>query len=83
VDIDPILAKIESLKDLVRNQLETKISLSRVAALKHSKSKHKKQRVTDSFQMTPNHYTLWVMTQIMIIIHLLTQAGRENQLSIM
>ena len=41
-DIDLILAKIESLKDLLRNQFETKISWSRVAALKHNKSKYKK-----------------------------------------
>jgi len=41
-DIDLILAKIESLKDLLRNQFETKISWSRVAALKHNMSKYKK-----------------------------------------
>jgi len=57
-DIDLIPGKIESLKDLLRNQLETKILWSTVAALKHSKCKYKKQMVTDNFQITPNCYTL-------------------------
>jgi hypothetical protein len=57
-DIDLVLAKIGSLKDLLRNQFETKISWSRVAALKQNKSKYKKQRVTDPFQITPDHYNL-------------------------
>jgi len=58
VDVDLILAKIEGLKDLLRNQFETKILWSKLAALKHSKSKYKKQMVTDNFQITPNRYTL-------------------------
>jgi len=58
VDVDLILAKIESLKDLLRNQLETKILWSTVAALKHSKSKYKKQMATDNFHITPNRYKL-------------------------
>jgi hypothetical protein len=58
VDIDLILAEIESLKDLLRNQFETKILWSRVAALKHNKSKYKKQRAADPFQITPNCYNL-------------------------
>ena len=39
-DIQLILLKIESLEDLSKNQLETNISWSRVAALKHNKSKY-------------------------------------------
>ena len=58
MDVDLILAKIESLKDLLRNQLETKILWSTVAALKHSKSKYKKQMATDNFHITPNRYKL-------------------------
>ena len=58
MDIDLILAKIGGLKDLLRNQFEAKILWSSVAALKHSKSKYKKQSVTDNFQITPNCYTL-------------------------
>ena len=46
------------MKDMLRNQFGTNISWSRVAALKHNKSKNKKQRVTDSFHITPNHYKL-------------------------
>jgi len=57
-DIVLIPGKRESLKDLLRNQVETKISWSRVAALKHNKSKYKKQRVIDNFQITPNRYNL-------------------------
>ena len=58
MDIDLILAKIGGLKDLLRNQFESKIFWSRVAVLKHNKSKYKKQRVTDRFQITSNCYTL-------------------------
>jgi len=57
VDIYLILAKIESLKDS-RNQFGTKISWTRVAALKHNKSKYKKQKAADPFQINPNHYNL-------------------------
>jgi len=56
-DIDLILAKIGSLKDLLRNQFETKISWTRVVALKYNKST-KKQKVADPFQITPNRYNL-------------------------
>ena len=58
VDTDLILAKIESLKDSLRNQFGTNISWTRVAALKHNKSKYKKQKVADPFQITPNRYNL-------------------------
>ena len=39
-DIELILSEIESLEDICKNQFETNISWSRVAALKHSKSKY-------------------------------------------
>jgi hypothetical protein len=37
-DIQLLLSKIESIEDLNKNQLETNISWSRVATLKHNKS---------------------------------------------
>jgi len=83
VDIDLILAKIGGLKDLLRNQFEAKILWSSVAVQKNSKSKYKKQRVTDNFQITSNCYTLLGTTQMMMMmIHLLTQAGGVNHLSV-
>ena len=48
-DIELILSEIESLEDICKNQFETNISWSRVAALKHSKSKYKKQKTSDSY----------------------------------
>ena len=59
-DIEVILAKIENLRDLLRHQFETKILWTRVAALKHNKSKYKKQRVANSFQINPNFYNFLV-----------------------
>jgi hypothetical protein len=58
VDIQLILVKIENLEHSIKNQLETNITWSRVAALKHNKCKYKKQKVSDPFQLTPNHYNL-------------------------
>ena len=57
-DIQLILLKIESLEHLDMNQLETNISWSKVTALKHNKSKFKKYKVSDPFQLTPNRYNL-------------------------
>jgi hypothetical protein len=57
-DIHLILSKIESLEDLNKNQLETNISWSRVAALKHNKSKYKKQKNSDPLYLTSNRYNL-------------------------
>ena len=57
-DIQLILSKIESLEDLSRNQDETNISWSRVAALKHSKSKYRKQKTSDPLHLTSNRYNL-------------------------
>jgi len=55
-DIQLLLAKIESVEDLNKNQLETNISWSRVATLKHNKSKYKKQKITDPLHITSNRY---------------------------
>ena len=45
---------------IVEKSVGDKISWSRVVALKHSKSKYKKQMVTDPFQITANRYRLLV-----------------------
>jgi len=55
-DIHLIPSKIESLEDLNKNQLLTNISWSRVAALKHNKSKYKKQKNSDPIYLTSNPY---------------------------
>jgi hypothetical protein len=57
-DIHLILSKTESLEDLNKNQLETNISWSRVAALKHNKSKYKKQKISDPLYLTSNRFKL-------------------------
>ena len=57
-DIHLILSKIESLEDLSKNHLETNISWSRVATLKHNKSKYKKQTIPDPLYLTSNRYDL-------------------------
>jgi len=53
-DIQLILSKIESLEDPNKNQLETNISWSRVAALKHNKSKYRKQKISYPPYLTSN-----------------------------
>jgi hypothetical protein len=55
-DIDLILVKIDGLNDLFRNRFETKLSWTRVAAMKHNKSKYKKQKAADPFYITSNRY---------------------------
>jgi hypothetical protein len=57
-DIQLLLSKIESIEDLNKNQLETNISWSRVATLKHNKSKYKKQKISDPLYLTSNRYNL-------------------------
>ena len=57
-DIQLLLSKIESIEDLNKNQLETNISWSRVATLKHNKSKFKKQKISDPLYLTSNRYNL-------------------------
>jgi hypothetical protein len=57
-DIQLTLAKIESLEALLESQSESNISWTRVAALKHNKSKYVKQKVSNPFQLTPNRFIL-------------------------
>ena len=57
-DIQLLLSKIESIEDLNKNHLETNISWSKVATLKHNKSKYKKQKITDPLYLTSNRFSL-------------------------
>jgi len=57
-DIQLTLSKIESLEDLNMNQLETNISWSRVATLKHNRSKYRKQEISYPPDLTSNRYSL-------------------------
>ena len=57
-DIQSTLAKIESLEALLESQFESNISWARVAALKYSKSKYVKQKLSDPIQLTPNRFNL-------------------------
>ena len=56
-DIQLILSKTESLEDLSMNQLETNISWSKVATLKHNKIKYVKQKIPYPQYITSNRYT--------------------------
>jgi len=56
-DIQVILAKIETIEDLNKNQLETNISWTRVATLKHNKSRYQKQKISDPLHLTSNFYS--------------------------
>jgi len=58
IDIELILAKTEGLKDIFKEQFETKVSWTKVAAMKHKKYNHKEQRVADTFPVTSNRYNL-------------------------
>jgi hypothetical protein len=58
MDIELILAKIESRKDIFKEQFETKVSWTKVAVMKHKKYNHKEQRVADTFPVTSNRYNL-------------------------
>jgi hypothetical protein len=58
LDMDLILAKIESLKDIFREQCETKVSWTKVAAIKHKKNNYKERRITDPFPVISNRYNL-------------------------
>jgi len=58
MDIELILAKKESLKDIFKEQFETKVSWTKVAAMKHKKCNYKEQRVADTFPVTFNRYNL-------------------------
>jgi len=56
-DIQLILVKIESIEDLNKNQLETNISWTRAATLKHNKSRYKKEKISDPLHLTSNFYS--------------------------
>jgi hypothetical protein len=56
-NIDVTLVKMESLNDF-KNQLETKLSWSKVATLKQKKSKYKLQDAACFFPITSNRYNL-------------------------
>ena len=58
MDIELILAKIESLKNIFKEQVETKVPWTKVAMMKHKKYKCKEQRVEDAFPVISNRYNL-------------------------
>ena len=58
MDTELFLAKTESLKDIFKEQFETKVFWTKVAAMKHKKYSHKEQRVVDTFPVTANRYNL-------------------------
>ena len=58
MDIQLILAKIESLKDILKGQFETKVSWTKVAAMKHKKYSHKEQRVANTLPLSSNRYNI-------------------------
>jgi len=57
-DIQQMLMEIESLEDMNTNQLETNVSWSRVAKLKHSKINYRRQQTSYSPHLTSNRYNL-------------------------
>jgi hypothetical protein len=58
MDIDILLAKIESLKDIISEEFEADLSWAKVAARKHKKSTCIGQRVTHHIQVISNCYNL-------------------------
>jgi hypothetical protein len=58
LDVELILAKIESLKNIFKEQFETKVSWTKVVTTKHKKYSCKEQRAEDEFPGIPNHYNL-------------------------
>jgi len=58
MDIDILLAKIESLKDIISEEFETDLSWAKVVARKHKKSTCIGQRVTHHIQVISNRYNL-------------------------
>jgi hypothetical protein len=58
MDIELILAKIDSLKNIFKEQFETKVSWTKVATMKHKKYNLKEQRVDDAFPVISNRYNL-------------------------
>jgi hypothetical protein len=58
MDIELILANLESLKDIFKEQFETKVSWTKVVVMKHKKYNYKEQRVAHTFPVTSNRYNL-------------------------
>jgi hypothetical protein len=58
MDIELILAKIESLKNIFKEQFEAKVSYTKVAMMKLQKYNCKEQRVKDAFAVISNRYNL-------------------------
>jgi hypothetical protein len=58
MNIDILLAKTESLKDIISQQFETDLSWAKVVARKHKKSTSIGQRVTHHIRVISNRYNL-------------------------
>jgi hypothetical protein len=58
MDIELILAKIESLKNIFKEQFETKVSWTKVVTMKHKKYYCREHGVEDAFAVIPNRYNL-------------------------
>jgi hypothetical protein len=58
MDIDLLLAKIESLEDIVSEYFETDLSWAKVVARQHKKSTCLEQRFTHPIPVISNHYNL-------------------------
>ena len=58
MDIELILVKIDSLKFILKEQLETKVSLPEVLTMKCKKYNCKEQNVEDPFPVISNHTNL-------------------------
>jgi len=56
MDIERILTKLETLKDIAKEQFETKVSWSKVVAMKHKKYNHKEQKIAHNHLVTSNQY---------------------------
>jgi hypothetical protein len=56
MDSEVILAKTESLKDVFKEQFETTVSWTKVAAMKQKRYIHKEQMAADTFPVTSNRY---------------------------
>jgi hypothetical protein len=56
--IDLLLAKIESLKDIISEQFKTDLSWAKVAVRKHKKSTCTEHRVTHLVPVISNSYNL-------------------------
>jgi hypothetical protein len=55
----PVLSQgIQTLKNISKDQFESKVSWSKVVAVKHKKYNQKGQKATDKFPVTSNRYNL-------------------------